>query len=144
MAFDPDAFTRCDRSAVWQGRRPPCEVFAPGSNARATLQGDGTWRGPLLVLADRGTGSAAEDFVAWLQQNRVATVVGARTAGAGCGYVNGGDPVRLRVVPVDVWMPNCARFLDNGTNEIEGLAPDVPLDLQEADRAATALARLLG
>lgn len=134
----------CDRSAVWQGRRPPCEVFAPGSNARATLQGDGTWRGPLLVLADRGTGSAAEDFVAWLQQNRMATVVGARTAGAGCGYVNGGDPVRLRVVPVDVWMPNCARFLDNGTNEIEGLAPDVPLDLQEADRAATALARLLG
>ena len=55
-----------------------------------------------------------------------------------------GDPVRLRAVPVDVWMPNCARFLDNGTNEIEGLAPDVPLDLQDADRAAAALAKLLG
>ena len=96
------------------------------------------------MLADRGTGSAAEDFVAWLQQNRVATVVGARTAGAGCGYVNGGDPVRLQVVPVDVWMPNCARFLDNGTNEIEGLAPDVPLDLRDKERAATALTRLLG
>ncbi|HEY1069038.1 MAG TPA: S41 family peptidase [Thermomonas sp.] len=134
----------CDRSVVWQGRRPPCEEFAPGSSARATLQGDGTWRGPLWVLADRGTGSAAEDFVAWLRQNRVATVIGARTAGAGCGYVNGGDPVRLRVVPVDVWMPNCARFLDNSTNEIEGLEPDLPLDLQDEDRATTALAKLLG
>jgi len=72
------------------------------------------------ILADRGTGSAAEDFVAWLQQNKVATVLGERTAGAGCGYVDGGNPTRLKVVPVDVWMPNCARFLDNGSNEIEG------------------------
>lgn len=134
----------CDRSAIWQDRRPPCEVFAPDRSARATLQGDGTWRGPVLVLADRGTGSAAEDFVAWLQQNRVATVIGSRTAGAGCGYVNGGDPVRLRVVPVDAWMPNCARFLDDGTNEIEGLAPDIPLDLQDTEQAAAALAKLLG
>lgn len=133
----------CDRSVVWQGKRPPCEVFAPGSDEPDSLQGDGTWRGPVLVLADHGTGSAAEDFVAWLQQNRIAKVLGERTAGAGCGYVNGGDPVRLRVVPVDVWMPNCARFLNDGTNEIEGIQPDIRIDMQHPDKAITALSAVL-
>ena len=126
----------CDRSAVWRGEAAPCPVFEPDPGERATLQGNGAWRGPLLILADRGTGSAAEDFVAWLQQNKVATVLGERTAGAGCGYVNGGDPTRLSVVPVDVWMPNCARVLDDGTNEVEGIAPDVPLPMgDDADAA---------
>ena len=131
----------CDRSAVWRGEAAPCPVFESDSGERATLQGNGTWRGPLLVLADRGTGSAAEDFVAWLQQNKVATVLGDRTAGAGCGYVNGGNPTRLSVVPVDVWMPNCARLLDDGTNEVEGIAPDVALPMgDDADPAVQARA----
>lgn len=131
----------CDRSAVWRGEAAPCPVFESSLGERATLQGNGTWRGPLLVLADRGTGSAAEDFVAWLQQNKVATVLGDRTAGAGCGYVNGGNPTRLSVVPVDVWMPNCARLLDDGTNEVEGIAPDVALPMgDDADPAAQARA----
>ncbi len=123
----------CDRSAVWRGIRAPCSVFAETSVDRISLQGTGEWRGPLLILADRGTGSAAEDFVAWLQQNKIAIVLGEKTAGAGCGYVDGGNPTRLRVVPVDVWMPNCARFLDDGTNEIEGIAADVPLPMADAD-----------
>ena len=128
----------CDRSAVWRGESAPCPVFAGNPGERATLQGNGTWHGPLLILADRGTGSAAEDFVAWLQQNKVATVIGDRTAGAGCGYVNGGNPTRLSVVPVDVWMPNCARFLDDGTNEIEGIAPDIEIPMRDADAAVQA------
>ena len=123
----------CDRSAVWRGEPAPCPVFASDDDAPAMLQGNGAWRGPVLILADRGTGSAAEDFVAWLQQNRIATVIGDRTAGAGCGYVNGGNPTHLDVVPVDVWMPNCARFLEDGTNEIEGIPPDVALKLDDGN-----------
>ena len=62
-----------------------------------------------------------------------------KTMGAGCGYVNGGNPTRLAVVPVDVWMPNCARLLDDGTNEVEGIAPDVSLPMGDgADQAAQA------
>ena len=135
----------CDRSAVWRGEPAPCPVFAGNPGERATLQGNGAWNGPLLILADRGTGSAAEDFVAWLQQNRVATVIGDRTAGAGCGYVDGGNPTRLSVVPVDVWMPNCARFLDDGSNEIEGIAPDIriPMGDDDATTQAQALAAAL-
>lgn len=130
----------CDRGAVWRGVPAPCPVFAETSADRIALQGTGEWRGPLLILADRGTGSAAEDFVAWLQQNKVATVLGEKTAGAGCGYVDGGSPTRLSVVPVDVWMPNCARLLEDGTNEIEGIAPDVALPLTVSDPDALAKA----
>jgi len=57
--------------------------------------------------------------------------------------VNGGTRSRLRMLPRDVRMPNCARFLSDGTNEIEGIAPDVALPMDEPDRAADALARLL-
>lgn len=128
----------CDRSAVWRGEPAPCPVLAPEDEEKASLQGTGAWRGPLLILADHGTGSAAEDFVAWLQQNQVATVLGERTAGAGCGYVNGGNPTRLNVVPVDVWMPNCARFLDNGINEIEGIAPNIELPMGDTEAAIQA------
>jgi hypothetical protein len=128
----------CDRRGVWQGK-PACSVFAP-AQARATLDGTGEWSGPVLVLADRNTASAAEDLVAWLQQNKVARVVGERTMGAGCGYVDGGTRTQLRASHFDVMMPNCARYLDDGTNEIEGIAPDIAIDMHLDDPAAQAKA----
>ena len=53
--------------------------------------------------------------------------------GAGCGYVDGGSVTHLAQVPVDVWMPNCARFLADGSNEVEGLKPDTELSLSDAN-----------
>ncbi|HEX8225029.1 MAG TPA: S41 family peptidase [Allosphingosinicella sp.] len=132
----------CDRRGVWEGRRPACPVFA-AAGPPIRMAGKGDWKGPLLVLVDRDTASASEDFVAWMKDNRAATIVGARTFGAGCGYVDGGTRTRLRAFPRDVRMPNCARFLSDGTNEIEGIAADVDLPMTEPDKAADALARLL-
>ena len=37
-------------------------------------------------------------------------------------------------------MPNCARFLDDGSNEIDGIAPDVRLAMGDTDAAAQAKA----
>lgn len=135
---------RCDRSGIWRGETPTCPVLEP-AGARATLKGKGPWTGPLLILADRNTGSASEDFVAWLQQNGIATVIGERTAGAGCGYVNGGTRTQFRASPFDAMMPNCARYLDNGRNEIEGLDPDIPIPMhiEDAQQQAGALASAL-
>ena len=130
----------CDRDAVWRNE-PVCPVLAP-AGADERLQGIGAWRGPVLVLAARGTASAAEDFVAWLQQNRVATVVGERTHGAGCGYTSEATRTRLDVLSLEVAMPDCARFLADGTNELEGIAPDVALDTRAADAPAPLLAVL--
>ncbi|WP_170229658.1 S41 family peptidase [Polyangium fumosum] len=121
----------CDRTPVWKGEKV-CSIFGepPGT---AMLEGKNVWKGPLFVLVDRGTGSASEDFVAWLKDNHTATILGARTAGAGCGYVNGGGRVQLREIGFEVRMPNCARFLADGTNEVEGIAPDVALPLDKSD-----------
>jgi hypothetical protein len=41
-------------------------------------------------------------------------------------------------------MPNCARFLDDGTNEIEGITPDVvlPMDGDATDQARALVAAI--
>jgi hypothetical protein len=153
----------CDRSLMWDGRDPGCRqtieapsyvtgVFdwlPPGALAgyvsRAELYSPftrdvptGVWTGPLYVLADRGSASATEAFVAMLKDNRAATVIGERTYGAGCGFTDGGLPLTLPNSRLEVWMPDCARFRIDGTNEIEGIEPDVPLpwsDLGGSERA---------
>jgi hypothetical protein len=109
----------------------------------ARIDGKGAWTGPVLVLVGGETASAAEDFAGWLSENGIGRLVGARTAGAGCGYVNGGNVSRFAASPFQVKMPNCARFLEDGTNEIEGFAPDIPLPMERPEEAASALERLL-
>jgi C-terminal processing protease CtpA/Prc len=132
-----------DRSAVWRGEPVP-SVFGP-EREPVRIVGRGVWTGPVFVLTDRGTGSASEDFVVWLKENGVAVVLGRRTAGAGGGYVDGGGRIRLAHAPFDVMTPNCARFLRDGTNEIEGIAPDVELPPDDdPDRLAAAFAKATG
>jgi hypothetical protein len=129
----------CDRTAVWRGGAAPCPVLAPAGEP-ASMPGAGPWNGPLFVLADRDTGSASEDFVAWLRINGIARVLGEPTAGAGCGYVNGGARSQFRASRFDVRMPNCARFLPDGRNEIEGIPPDIALPMSSDDDDARARA----
>jgi C-terminal processing protease CtpA/Prc len=98
----------------------------------------GVWTGPLYVLVDRRSASATEALVAMLKDNGAATVIGERTFGAGCGYMDGGLPIELPHSGWVVRMPDCARFRIDGTNEIEGIEPDVPLpwtELGGAERA---------
>jgi Peptidase family S41 len=133
---------QCDRSPIWRGEAV-CPVLAPEGEG-LSLSGTGDWNGKLYILADARTGSASEDFVAWLGENGAAVVIGARTAGAGCGYVDGGGRIVLQAVPFDVMAPNCARFLNDGTNEIEGIAPHIKIAMDGADEArALALAAAL-
>lgn len=122
----------CDRSAIWRGEKVCSPYGAPTSE---TLIGKGAWTGPLALLTDRHTASAAEEFVMWLRDNGRAKSVGERTLGAGCGYVDGGNAVALTSASVHLMMPNCSRFTKAGMNEIEGLAADVPLDWSAANPA---------
>ena len=94
---------------------------------------EGVWRGPLIVLVDGGTGSAAEQFAAVLQDNKVAIVMGSPTVGAGCGHTDGGTPTTLKNSGGVLELPDCARFRADGSNEVTGVQPDVLVGLRSGD-----------
>lgn len=128
--------TKEDRSAIWQGKEVTPVLGPEGEPLR--LVGHGIWSGPLFLLVDHNTGSASEDFTAWLKENHVAVIIGEQTAGAGGGYVNGGGRIRLEAGYFDVMAPNCARFLADGTNEIEGIKPDISCNMKSKDKGKLA------
>jgi hypothetical protein len=55
-------------------------------------------------------------------------IVGGRTAGAGCGYVDGSHAIALQAAPLNLMIPNCSRYTGKGINEIEGIAPHLPVE----------------
>jgi hypothetical protein len=96
---------------------------------------DGVWNGPLVVVVDQGTFSAAEEFAAVLQDNHAAFLVGARTGGAGCGHTDGGTPTVLTHSRATLDVPDCARFRLDGSNEVNGVIPDYLLPWRANDGA---------
>jgi hypothetical protein len=164
------AETPCDSAPLWSGARPACSwlgsgLWATGLVASAdpkALRGkpwaplvfqaaevpyqEGVWQGPLIVLVDRGTGSAAEEFAAELQDNHAALILGETTYGVGCGHTDGGTPTRLSHSGVTLELPDCARFRADGSNEVRGIVPDVLVGFHKSDnlrlKAADVMAKL--
>jgi C-terminal processing protease CtpA/Prc len=131
----------CDRGGIWKGEKPSCSIYA-GEQTSEWIEPDmpPPWNGPLAVIVDHHTASAAEEFVTWLQDNKRARVGGEKTFGAGCGYIDGGNAFQFKAAPMHLMIPNCSRIRKDGTNEIEGVTPDVSIDwqrLEPADVAAT-------
>ena len=148
------ALQRCDSEPLWQGRRPGCAWLGQGfyatgllaSAAPTTFQGkdwgeavfepskfpyrEGVWRGPTAVLVDGDTASAAEEFAAELRDNHAAVVIGAPTSGAGCGHTDGGAPTTLTHSGGVLSLPDCVRWRADGSNEVEGVQPDVLVGLR--------------
>ncbi|MCR5871510.1 MULTISPECIES: S41 family peptidase [unclassified Sphingomonas] len=116
----------------WLGSEWGAWVFSAGQHAYQ----EGAWRGPVMVLVDQETWSAAEQFTALLQDARVATIVGARTGGAGCGYTWGGTPTTLNHSGATLLLPDCARFRADGSNEVAGIVPDVTIGWRATDSVA--------
>ena len=116
----------CDRTAIWSGGRP-CDIYGSPPQVE-TLPGKGLWTGPLAVLVDGRSASASEEFVTLLKDGKRAAIVGARTFGSGCGYMDGGHAFAFKAAKMHVMMPNCSRYTAEGINEIEGIAPTVPVD----------------
>lgn len=116
----------CDRSAMWRGERP-CPIYAAPAE-QETIPGTGVWNGPLVVLTDSRAASATEEFITLLKDSKRAAIVGARTFGSGCGYVDGGSAFQFRAANMHVMMPNCSRYTGEGINEIEGIAPTHAVD----------------
>ncbi len=155
--YQREAASPCDSYPLWQGKRPSCTWLGVGFFASGLMDSadpealknkvwakdfftpmqypyeEGVWRGPLIVLVNAGTGSAAEEFAAVLQDNRAAVIIGAPTAGAGCGHTNGGTPTTLKNSRGILEVPDCARFRADGSNEVMGIEPDVLVGLRSTD-----------
>jgi len=103
----------------------------------------GTWTGPLYVLTDNRTYSAAEMFTAVLQNNHAAKTVGVPTGGDGCGFMNHVEPLELPHSHLRFQIPNCVRMRADGTDEVAGVAPDIPVLPTEQESARARAARAL-
>ncbi len=99
---------------------------------------DGEWRGPLIVLINQETWSAAEEVAAMLQDNRAAIILGERSGGAGCGHTFGGTPTTLSHSGAVLELPDCARLRADGSNEVAGIVPDVSTGGRANDGASFA------
>lgn len=165
-----DAATPCDLSGMWQlasaaelpcanvGRAEPwldpaeqaeldaLEALEPGAAAAAKPVRPAAWTGELVVLTNRWTASASEDFAASLQDAAAARIAGATTLGVGCGYTDGGVTLELPATGLTVRAPDCIRYRRDGRNEAEGVLPDLPVAWTDGDsgkvRAEKVLAAL--
>jgi len=116
-------------AGAFDGRDWAVHVFSPAQFPYH----DHVWTGPLIVLVDQETWSAAEEFAAVLQDNRAAIILGARSGGAGCGHTNGGTPTRLRNSGATLRLPDCVRLRADGSNEVRGIIPDELVGLRADD-----------
>src|SRR5690606_16187901 len=103
---------------------------------------EGLYTGPLFVMIDERSASASEGFAALLRDNGAATVIGTPSLGAGCGYTNGGISTVLKNSKLRLYMPDCVRYRPDGTNEINGITPDVMVPWRRNDTAVQKFRRL--
>jgi hypothetical protein len=100
----------------------------------------GAWDGPVYLLTDAGTASAAEMFTALMRDSGIAKTVGVRTLGLGCGSMLEAQPLTLPHSRLSIRIPNCVRLRADGTDEVAGIAPDFPVlpAVNESPRARAA------
>ena len=97
----------------------------------------GAWNGRVYVLTDGRTYSSAEMFSAVMRDNGIARTVGARTGGDGCGFMQDEKPLVLTHSKLRFRIPDCVRLRADGSDEVAGIAPDLPIlpTEGESDRA---------
>jgi len=103
----------------------------------------GAWGGPLYILTNDATYSAAELFTAALRNNRAAKTVGVATGGDGCGFMIDSPPLTLPHLRLRLRMSNCVRLRADGSDEVAGIAPDLPILPRDGESARARAARLL-
>ena len=96
----------------------------------------GAWTGPAYLLTDRGTASAAEMFAAVMRDNGIVRTIGVRTLGLGCGFMDDSETAVLPSSRLRFRIPNCVRLRADGSDEVAGIAPDLPVLPAEGESEA--------
>jgi hypothetical protein len=161
----------CDMSWVWRERRPwspsGCSRlidagFASGAinymTAGTASDRDlaasvywpaivdpyrGAWSGPVYVLINGKTHSAAEMFAAVIRDNGIAKLVGSATGGDGCGFMHSDPPTVLPNSGLQFRVPDCVRLRADGTDEVAGIQPDLAVSQREGESPRTLATRVL-
>jgi len=81
-------------------------------------------------------------FADVLQNNGAAKTMGTRTGGAGCGFMNDPEPVVLPHSELRFRVPNCACMRADGTDEVAGVKPDIPVLPTEGESAKARAKRI--
>jgi len=162
----------CDLSWVWRERRPwnpqgcsrlidgghasgALDYLAPGAVDDAAAAASafwgarvdalrGAWSGPVYVFVDGKTASSAELFSAELRDNGAARIVGTRSEGDGCGFIDSDAVVQLPHSGLRFHVPNCVRLRADGSDEVAGIAPDLPVPPLPGEDPRSRAARVLG
>jgi len=101
------------------------------------------WPGPAYVLTDGKTYSSAEMFAATMQNNGVAKIIGVHTGGDGCGFMGDVPPLVLTHSRLRFRVPNCMRLRADGTDEVAGITPDLPVVPTEGESERARAVRML-
>ncbi|TFI56715.1 hypothetical protein E2493_18730 [Sphingomonas parva] len=153
--WDPDACNRTIDSGFASGFAAGLPRGAYGSSEVASriswpsrIEAHfGAWTGPVYVLINGRSYSSAEMFAAVMQDNRIGRLIGEKSGGDGCGFMVEAEPLVLAHSRLRFRLPNCMRLRADGSNEVAGVTPDLPLPQIEGEstraRAARAL-RLIG
>ena len=98
-----------------------------------------SWGGPLAVLVDRDTASAAEILAGILQDWAGATVIGEHSYSCGGGWHRGDRPFGLVYSDLELHVPDEVKYRRDGSNYRAGIEPDLLTgwgpDQSEAERA---------
>lgn len=152
---EAEAGTPCDMSWVWKERRKgagqgctrlvdagyaggflatlPKGAYGDQSTAlRLSLPSRaddqwGMWTGPFYVLTDHNSFSSAEMFAAVVQDNRIGKTVGQTSGGDGCGFMSDDVAFVLDHSKLRLRIPDCLRLRADGSNEVSGIKPDIPV-----------------
>lgn len=161
------ALEPCDRAPLWQDQPIACSgvvtkpLYATGlmpdapsgafagkpwgemvSSTSRYAAPYGLWRGPLVVLVDDNSASATELLAAMLQDAKAALIVGSPTFGAGCGHaLDNRGPLTLSHSKGAVSMPDCVRLRADGSNEVDGVQPDLLIGFRPKDTPQLRLKR---
>lgn len=87
----------------------------------------GAWTGAAFVLINGATYSSAEMFAARMRDSGIARLIGAKTGGDGCGFMVDTPPTVLPHSQMRFRMSNCVRLRADGTDEVAGISPDLPV-----------------
>jgi C-terminal processing protease CtpA/Prc len=82
-------------------------------------------------------------FSATMRDNGAAKIVGGRSGGDGCGFMGDAPPLTLPHSRLRFRIPNCMRLRADGTDEVAGVAPDLPVVPAEAESDRARAARVL-